>query len=92
MERTLPNIIGAIMTGLLTLLWTDLRKIRTERESLMDMIRSNAEEIDEKYMSMERHELICSNAALRMEQTVGKMLKEAVHELKEEIRKNGNGK
>lgn len=102
MERSLPNIIGAIMTGLLTLLWTDLRKIRSEREALTDMIRASEEaakklalevshEIDHKYLPRETHALMCANVVAQMELTFGKMLKAAVDELKHEIRKNGNG-
>ena len=90
------------MTGILGLLWFDLRNIRKEREQLTDLVRGSeeaakklaiqvAKEVDDKYMSKDYHSLICQNVTLTMERSFRVMLKDAVDEIKKEIRENGKG-
>ena len=72
------------MTGVLSLLWFDIRNIRIKRES-------DRNEFEERYITKEYHCIICENAQLRTQKVLSEALNAAVLEIKSEIKKNGNG-
>ena len=66
------DFIGVGITGLLGLLWFDIRGIRKERGEFK-------KEIDEKltdYLPEQRHALLCENAALKLEAKMDDMKNE----------------
>lgn len=93
MEFKTPEIISLAVTGILSLLWWDIRNIRKDRAGAEEKQRRQRE-IDintyhETFLKKTDHVVLCENAVLRFEQIVGKMIKESVVELKAEIKKNG---
>ena len=101
MKAVITNWIGVVMTGLLSLLWWDIRKLRQEKDTLTDMVRDGVgaskeftvmaiKEVEETYIKETTHSLLCENAMLRIEKTFKTSIEGAVKELKSEIRKNGN--
>ena len=74
----IKDFIGVGITGLLGLLWFDIRGIRKERET-------HKEKIDEKfkgYLKEEKHTLLCENATLRFEAKIDNMKDEILEAIK----------
>lgn len=93
MEFKTPEIISMAVTGILGLLWWDIRMFRKSRDSTEEKQRQQRE-IDiityhDTFLKKSDHVILCENAVLRFEQTVGRMIKESSAELKAEIKKNG---
>ena len=88
------EIIGTVISGVLALLWFDIRAIRKEKDNFSDRFRVQREDdlniAYETFIKKEDHSILCENAMLRIEKSVALILKNAVSELKQEIR-NGNG-
>ena len=65
MDLSFNNIVGLIITGLLGILWLDIRSIRKEGI---------------KYLTKERHEIICkgvmTSVALELEKAKQEIIKE----------------
>ena len=74
------EIAGLVWTGLLGLLWYDIRNIRIERQE-QDV------KIEEKFLPRLEHELLCKNAHLTLQSEIQK----AKDEIIGEIRINGQG-
>lgn len=66
------DFIGLGITGILGLLWFDIRSIRQNKGG---------------YLKEERHELLCENAALRLEKKIEEMKDEIIKEIKNNGRK-----
>ena len=78
-----------VMAGLLTLLWWDVRKVRSMREGIMKAI-------DDKYLPREHHDLMVLNAELKQDslrvqetQEIKDWMQEKFDELKKTIEENG---
>jgi len=84
MDIGLQEIVGGIMTGILGLLWWDIRGVRKDRETLN-------KEIADTYLSKETHELLCKNAGLEFKNHVSGELKAVKDEILTAIKNNGKG-
>jgi len=74
----IKDFIGIAISGILGILWWDIRGIRNEREA-------HKTKIDEKfkgYLKEEKHELLCENATLRFEAKVDNMKNEILEAIK----------
>ena len=65
------TIIGVVMSGLLGLLWFDLRSIR-----------KNVHEEMAGYLTEEKHGLLCENSMLRVEKKIDTVKDEIIKEIK----------
>ena len=63
----IKDFIGLGITGVLGLLWVDLRSFRSNKAG---------------YLKEEKHTLLCENAALRLEKKMDEMQKEIIKEIK----------
>ena len=61
------DFIGLGITGILGLLWFDIRGVRQNKDG---------------FLKEEKHELLCENAALRLEKKMDEMQKEIIKEIK----------
>ena len=61
------DFIGLGITGILSILWFDIRSIRQNKAG---------------FLKEEKHELLCENAALRLEKKMDEMQKEIINEIK----------
>ena len=61
------DFIGLGITGILSVLWFDIRSIRQNKAG---------------FLKEDRHELLCENAALRLEKKMDEMQKEIIKEIK----------
>lgn len=66
------DFIGMGITGILGLLWFDIRSIRQNKAG---------------YLKEEKHELLCENAALRLEKKMDEMKADIINEIKKNGRK-----
>lgn len=83
--------IGILMTGLLSLLWWDIRDIRGEAATFRKDRQKLKDEIDEKYLAKEAHQLMCQNSILRMEVNTAKVVQAAAKDIMAAIKQNGGG-
>ena len=81
MIKDFRDFIGVGIAGLLSVLWFDLRSIRKDRSTLK-------EELDQKYLSEEKHGLLCENVCLQFTNTVNEKLQEAKNEIISAIKEN----
>jgi len=77
MEFKMPEILSLAATGILGILWFDIRNIRK-------LYKNN----DAGYLTEVKHKLICENSTLRFEAK----LEEAKKEILIAIKNNGKGK
>jgi len=67
--------LGLVYTGILSLLWVDLRNVR-----------KSYKENKEGYLTEEKHKLICENSMLRVEKKIDTVKMDIIKEIK-----NGHG-
>jgi hypothetical protein len=85
MELTWTSIIGLCMTGLMGVLWWDIRGIRKATEQDVDELKQEIKGAD--YLTEAKHDLLCTNATLRFEKIVSGMRDEIIKEIKNNNRK-----
>jgi len=89
--KNATDIIGAVMTALLALLWWDIRNIRIGRVKDDNSLRNRREGdltmMHDTFLKKEDHKMLCANAVLRLEATMASVVKAAVVEIKAEIKK-----
>lgn len=66
------DFIGLSITGILGLLWFDIRNFRQNKAG---------------YLKEEKHELLCENAALRLEKKIDEMKDDIIKEIRENGRR-----
>lgn len=85
----IPEIISMAVTGILGLLWWDIRGIRKERDDNQKQREVDINNTQNTFMKRADHVVLCENAALKLEQILDNKLRVAVDEIKREIRNNG---
>ena len=85
MEITFATIIGFSMTGLMGVIWWDVRGIRKSTQK--DMAEFKQEITNSEYLPEEKHVLLCENASLRFERIVSDMKDEIIKEIKNNNRR-----
>jgi len=75
--------IGLAITGILGILWFDIRGIRKERTELKSTM------YDEFY-TKETHDLTCENVNLKQAKDIKEYIDIKFNDLKDFIKKNGN--
>lgn len=66
----IKEFIGIGISGILTVLWFDIRNIRKERDEHKKKIKEQLK----GYLEETRHSLLCENAALRFEAKLSEKL------------------
>lgn len=80
MELGIREIVGAVWTGILGMLWWDIRGVRKEREEFGD-------KISNKYMTKKEHELVCKAVCLQIKNDLGEMKTAIIDAIKENGRR-----
>lgn len=86
------ELLGVIMTGILGILWWDLRGFRKEAAGLRQEfqgykleIQREREDLKEmingKYLDVETHTLMCDKASLELLSKMAKVVKDAIAEV-----------
>ena len=88
MEFKAPEIINIAVTGILGLLWWDIRGIRKERDDNYKQREIDINTAHEVFLKKTDHTVLCENAALKLEQILDSKLRLAVDEIKHEIKSN----
>jgi len=84
MNIGLHEIVGIAMTGILSVLWWDIRGIRKEREEQTKLM-------EDTYLKKETHDLLCKNAGLEFKNHVSQEIKVMRDEILTAIKNNGRG-
>ena len=80
--KDFKDFIGIGITGILGVLWWDLRNIRKDRDVFSNDMKKD-------YMSKEVHELTCKAVSLQINEDMRKHIDDKFDDLKEFINANG---
>ncbi len=75
---TFQNIMSLAVTGILSVFWWDVRSIRKDKDA-------QKKENFETFLTKDTHELLCTNAFLRVEATIQKAVDASKQEIIEAI-------